>query len=383
MFYRFFVLLLLLPALHSCAGRGTPHQHSFYYWKTSFPYTDTATEQKIQKMGVNHFYIRYLDVDWNEALDVPMPKGQLTPYNSGPFTAGKYTPVIFITNRTFERISDAWIDSLAAKITKSVDAMNIEMEKNVVLAQPMREMQARHHGNERTTTSPTHEEQGLDTVRTSQDSLVRHFPSELQIDCDWTATTRDKYFRFLEKLKVRNPGKTISVTVRLYPYKYRKKMGIPPADRGMLMCYNMGNIKSENTRNSIFDLDEMNKYLDDGSYPLPLDIALPIFSWQVWFRGGKFKAIVHNAIYCEGNSRTFTRLNDNYFRINIDTVINDAYYREGDEIRTEAPDAKQLLRAADLLTKKIPGYGRLTFFDWDNNSIVKYEQTIQAVFNKY
>ena len=61
---------------------------------------------------------------------------------------------------------------------------------------------------------------------------------EIQIDCDWTKSTKDKYFYLLKKIKELSK-KEISCTLRLYPYKYPEIMGVPPVDKAMLMCYNL------------------------------------------------------------------------------------------------------------------------------------------------
>lgn len=55
------------------------------------------------------------------------------------------------------------------------------------------------------------------------------------------------------------------------------------------MCYNISDIKNPGTENSIFTEGEARKYFTNiNKYPLPLDIALPAFSWAVVYRNGKF-----------------------------------------------------------------------------------------------
>ncbi|HMC85958.1 MAG TPA: hypothetical protein VKI61_10545 [Chitinophagaceae bacterium] len=50
---------------------------------------------------------------------------------------------------------------------------------------------------------------------------------EIQIDCDRTNQNHEKYFQFLKIFKQLYPDKIISATIRLYPYKYFDKTGIP------------------------------------------------------------------------------------------------------------------------------------------------------------
>jgi len=119
--------------------------------------------------------------------------------------------------------------------------------------------------------------------------------NELQIDCDWTATTRDNYFYLLNQLKL-NPQlnhKTLSATLRLHQLKNQVGSGIPPVDRVMLMCYNMGNLRKYGSQNSILELSELKKYLGNNisAYPLPADIGLPLFKWAVAFRNKEYAGI--------------------------------------------------------------------------------------------
>ncbi|MFN6378368.1 MAG: hypothetical protein ACK4WD_03785, partial [Flavobacteriales bacterium] len=116
---------------------------------------------------------------------------------------------------------------------------------------------------------------------------------EYQMDCDWTQSTKENYFYFLKKLKSIS-GKKISVTLRLYPFKYPEKMGIPPADAAMLMCYNLLIPLENPEKNSILDLNELDLYLDDSKvYPLPLDIALPIYSWAQVYHNETFSDVLY------------------------------------------------------------------------------------------
>jgi len=365
-------VLFLLPVFAAiCSCKHTSRQHAFYYWKTSFnDANDSITKQRIKNFGITHFYIRYLDVDWSENLSIPVPKAELEHYGATEYTTGTYTPVVFITNRTFEHIQDVWIDSLAAKLTRKIASLSSSIEEQAIsnLAYTIKG-------------ETPYSEQLMDSLRKIAVEKRKNANTEIQIDCDWTPATKDKYFRFLQKFHALNPDKTLSATIRLYPYKYQKTMGVPPVQKGVLMCYNLGNIRSRSTENSIFDIDEMEKYLDGSTYPFPLDIALPIFSWQVWFRGEKFMGIIHDKIVPDSSTKAFTKLADNSFRINTDTVIADAYYREGDIFRVEKPEEGALSKATKMLTKKIPACQRVIFFDWDPISIKEYEETIQDIFD--
>ncbi len=372
-FPRAFALFFVFPLLLACSNRNVTPERSFYYWKTTMA-NDTAVAAKINELGVNHFYIHCMDVDWSENAGIPIPGGDLHLYlgEHTPFAAKKYTPVVFITNRTFEHITDEWVNILAARVTGRINKMTETLEKNAIKDpwNDIKEVDREVHLRIRDSLVKIY------TALREKDSAT----TEIQIDCDWTVGTKDKYFSFLRKMKALNPHKMLSATIRLYPYKYYKKMGIPPVDRGMLMCYNMGRINDLGTTNSIFDLSEMNKYLEGVVYPLPLDVALPIFSWQVWFREGNFKGIVHDEIGVDKDTVGFKQIGQNRYIIKTDTVIENNYYREGDEIRQESVNQEDLVKAEAVIRSKIGGYRRLAFFDWDLKAIKKYEKAITDIY---
>lgn len=73
------------------------------------------------------------------------------------------------------------------------------------------------------------------------------------MDCDWTPATKDRYFNFLREVKRQQPTVLLSVAVRLHQYRDRTSSGIPPADRGLLMCYNMAPVQERAPANAIYD----------------------------------------------------------------------------------------------------------------------------------
>lgn len=340
--------LLILGALFCCIScKQDTTGRSFYYWKTGFEADESQTESLIRSMGINHFYIRIMDVDWSERLHMPVPVSPLNTDNIPvAMTRLDYTPVVFITNKSFLKTDETGCDSLAQKVARYVNRIMQQM---------------------RTTDSAT-------GVRTSVE--------EIQIDCDWTATTKTKYFRFLRRLKEQFPNKQLSATIRLYPYKYPQKMGVPPVDKGILMCYNLGRIDHADTRNSVFDLEELQLYLRDKKYALPLDIALPLFGWYAWFRGPVFKGIIYDN-ELSINNPVFEKTGASTFRVRQDTELSNKYLREGDVLRSELPAEADLIKAAQLLKTKIPGIKSVAFFHWNEPVIHQYENTIQRIYRLF
>jgi hypothetical protein len=118
----------------------------------------------------------------------------------------------------------------------------------------------------------------------------------VQLDCDWTISTRVVYFHFLAALRARLPqGVALSATLRLHQYRYPDRTGIPPVDRVMLMFYNMGQLDDPDEPNSILNLAAAQPYLDGAPpYPVPLDVALPVFRWGVLYRDGRMTKLIHD-----------------------------------------------------------------------------------------
>lgn len=326
----------ILCCLVSCKRDKT--EHAFYYWKTS---PASVSAAKIKQLGISHFYIRIMDVDWDERLQMPVP---VSPLSQVPEAIQKlnFTPVVFITNRTFARAGDYWADSLAVRLSTYL---------------------------------------GSRIARLRPDSAGRVY-DEIQVDCDWTPATRDRYFRFLSRFKALNKDRKITATIRLYPYKYPDKMGVPPVDKGMLMCYNLGRIAEPGTRNSVFDARELNRYLTNRKYALPLDIALPVFGWYAWFRAGSFKGIIYASELSSGDSLAATA-GQGQLRVPGDRELAGKYLRAGDILRSEYPAADDLEQAAKTLKTHIPGIQRVAFYHWDEPAINRYEPTIQHIYDLF
>ena len=192
----------------------------------------------------------------------------------------------------------------------------------------------------------------------------------MQIDCDWTAKTKDAYFAFLNALKKQAffQAKTLSVTIRLHQVKFRSQNGIPPADRGLLMCYNMGNLRHPETKNSIIEETELKKYIRDlDSYALPLDVALPIFDWYILFEGDRYKGLVREFSPPEelaGQDR---------IRFTSDTILNGYSFHKDQWLRHERSDADVVKKCAELIGEKLkPGKRSVILYHLDQNTIANY-----------
>ena len=98
--------------------------------------------------------------------------------------------------------------------------------------------------------------------------------------------TQNSYFELcrIAADSLHTKGIALSSTIRLH----QLRDDCPPVDRGVLMLYNTGAIKSSQTENSILSYADVVPYLKKYSYQKPLDFAYPAFAWGVWFRENMF-----------------------------------------------------------------------------------------------
>ncbi len=313
-----------------CKQRHHVITPAFYYWKTI--YSPSAFEKETaERLGTRVTYLRLFDVDTDPRATDAYPVG-LVRVNERVDSTMKYIPVIFVTQRTLHKLPVQRMAALAHKIARLAEI-------------------------------------------TCRDAGI--VPKELQIDCDWTAGTREKYFRLLGTLK-KEPfvaGKILSCTIRLHQVKYTTSSGIPPVDRGALMCYNVGNLKKPGVQNSILDAGLAEKYLSRmDTYPLPLDIALPLFSWSLLFRGGQFAGILRDVDDADiQQSGLFRKTGDGRYACKHDTLWRGQQFRRNDIIRHEASEQPDLVRVSRYTSQHVHNDSlRVIFFSSDSLTLSKH-----------
>ena len=116
---------------------------------------------------------------------------------------------------------------------------------------------------------------------------------EIQIDCDWTQSTRQLYAEIMQAMmrECHSRHLKLSSTIRLHQLAQTP----PPADRGVLMMYNTGDATDIRCHKPILDMHDAAPYLPRlNDYKLKLSTAYPIFTWRILFRGGRFVGFIHN-----------------------------------------------------------------------------------------
>lgn len=359
--------------------------HGFYFWKSTF---DERSDSLLTQSKSDVVYHRLFDLEW-DGIRVAPTNDLYAYYYPDLSKPRQFIPVIFISNEVFLQLDDKESTDLAEKIYHRI--------RMYLYAQAYRETQ---HWDDSYDYSPERQID-FDTVqrpRLDIDQLVnkamKQFP-ELQIDCDWTPRTRAKYFRFLEACKKRFPQQDLSCTIRLYPYKYQKEMGVPPVDRGMLMCYNISDVYNRGKQNSIFDLEEAKRYLSGTiDYPLPLDYALPLFSWVALYEQDKLVGLVpKEGISWQLESQDFKLMHADStkgireYKI-VDNgspvYVNNKIVATGSILRIEEPNKSDVLKLAQLLKKinKNPS-PRVVLYHFDADEYLKNEDYVAKLFRTF
>ena len=124
------------------------------------------------------------------------------------------------------------------------------------------------------------------------------------------------------------------------------------------------------------------------TYELPLDIALPLFSWGLVFRNRQYQGILNgmNSTECRALSFLSPPKNNEkkYFTVTADTVFKGLYLRNGDEIEIEEVSERDLFDAADLAAPLINSDTTHLIFYHLNSSIIKnYNANVfQKILNR-
>jgi hypothetical protein len=359
---------LILFSLAACS-HGDQAVRSFCYWNSSLDFSE-KDDSTMQSMKVKHLYLRFFDVDWNAYEKEALPVGTISSWWDGEIGDQDITPAIYITNTVMENSTSGQLDELAARIRSRIEKI-IENFSAQYASRESWEYRNLSYDSRYNKDSILRIADSVEQSR--KESFLNRF-REVLIDCDWTEKTKKNYFYFLEQLKAQ-PGKkyTLSATVRLWQYKERKKAGVPPSDRILLMCYNTQSPASYATSNSIASPKLIGEYLDAPAYPVKTDVALPIFSWSILFREQHFEGILSDITDadCLSDTASFRQIKSNFFAFRHDTIIGNKYIRTGDELRIEKIQDKDMERiiSAVSIHVDLDKDSKITFFSWNKNYI--------------
>lgn len=241
------IVALFIVGCNDVSNADFEPKNSIYHWKTTFDINDAEAEF-LERHNIERIYVKMYDV----AVEQNFVSGKvdIVPIATTKFVSAvpgnvEIVPVVYIT-----------IEALRAMGGCEADFAELIVERTLAMCR--------------------HNECGE--------------IAELQIDCDWTSSTKGIYEELCGIVRnlLRERGIDLSITVRLH----QLREPAPSADRGVLMLYNTGQLKNINTKNSILDIADVKPYVKKGSYPIPLSYAYPAFGWGVKFRNNEFNAIV-------------------------------------------------------------------------------------------
>ncbi|WP_143715686.1 hypothetical protein [Pedobacter heparinus] len=329
--FRLISCMLFLTIYCSSCKNNDQAPTAFYYWKQNFA-LGTKQVQLLKNAGCNKLYIRFFDIKWDTKNNRPYPEA-IVNFN-GLTPAQNITPVIFITNQTFEKLDKDSINSLAIKSLALIERLT----KNQHIAY-----------------------------------------QAIQVDCDWTMRSKESYFSFLSTLKAISKKK-LEATIRLHQVKYQFKTGIPPVDRGILMFYNMGKLSPDPAApNSIYNPGDAATYISSlPRYLLPLDIALPVFSWSLQIRDGKIIQVYGKIGSAElSNTAKFTPAGKMVYRAASSFFTGGIYIKTGDIFKLEQTDKNTLDQAAQQLSAHLNKKHKRTiiYYELGNLNLSAYKAT--------
>lgn len=310
-------VLIFVVAIVGCLVAGCdsakvlPHgrTNAVYYWKTVFS-LDSAETDFLSRHDIHRIYIRFFDVVVNASSsgeDV-IPNASIVFNDSVPVK--EVVPTVYITLDALRKMSGnerIWAEKIVTRIDNMCQYNNL--------------------GHLR----------------------------ELQLDCDWTASTESAFFNLCREVKMAmsevDSAPILSSTIRLH----QLSGDAPPVDYGVLMLYNTGSFKNPDVDNSILSLSDVEPYINDlPSYSLPLDFAYPVYKWNLLFRNNKFEGLLRAEIVAGQNIRN---VGEGRLMVMSDTVLGDYALRRGDILRQESSPFEVLNNVKSLINRNAPSPG--------------------------
>ncbi len=316
-------ILLLTGCDRKVASVPQP-ANSVYYWRTTLV-LDSAEKQFLKDNKIGKIYLRYFDVVVKDGK--PMPNATLRFADTIP--AGiEVIPTVFIV----ENVLNEDMTGLAQNLVERVLQMCETNDVNKV--------------------------------------------DEMQIDCDWTELSQEKYYRLLSEINtlLATKGMRLSATIRLH----QLRMTPPPVDYGVLMMYNTGDATNREEENPILDYATAEPYFAHlKKYDLPLCVAYPNFSWNLLFDGTEFSAILYNVDLCDKSM--FKKISDNHYVVissrSLPQTLGDdnTHAHAGNEVLVKTVPFALLNKVHDELAKRRKDINtQVIVYHLDANNINNY-----------
>ena len=303
--------------------------NAIYHWKTVFN-PDSTEWNFIKQHNIGRLYVRMFDVANDPTNNIWSDDNRIIPIGTTRFLQQipdsiEVVPTVFITMDAFKTINGSLTGELAQKIFNRVSAM----------------------------------------------CVANNIPNvhEIQIDCDYDEYHDWVFDDFCKKMKELLPDTMVlSATIRLH--QLRSKQQLPSIDRGVLMVYNTGNIRSPKTKNSILDINDIKPYFSRSLYTkIPLDVAYPTFQWSLLFRNNSFKGILHRMNW--DDTKLYQPIDSNRYRVLCNHNCGETALKEGDIIRTETSDIDMILQVKRKFDEKL-NFGSTILYHLDDKNLSTY-----------
>jgi len=322
----------------SCSSHKT--DRGIYIQNSVFQLNEVEKEfinyQDIQKV-----YVRFFEAGFNEKTKKPYISNLLT-INEKPTKAYRIVPIIIIKDKIFQYVNNENIEELSNFICQKITQIISDHKLTDII--------------------------------------------EIQVDCDWELNSKIKYFKLLENIRKNMlfEDKILTATLKLQKINFIKISDVLPIDRCMLKCYNTGNIRDYNLKNSIFDFKESEKYIEIiKNFPIPVDLSIPVFSRAIVFKIQKFKMLIDNITEEEiKSSNKFEILQSHYFKAKENLELKGCLIQKDEIIRAEATDFSQLLKFAEKTKLNNANYTVTLFYL--NDAITNDKNSIaEKIFNSF
>lgn len=330
---KFFLIYLFFSFcfLQTCRFKPVSKEIAFYYWKTKLN-LDEEEKKYLEALKVKKIYLRFFDIDWDKEQKKALPVAVLK-VKKNLLYSYQIIPTIFITQRTLNALHLTELDSVVTNTTHLIFDLATQL--------------------------------GISKI------------DEIQLDTDWTAANRDKFFQVCQLMKKRLQLKKIALssTIRLAQLIYTKENGIPPVDKGVLMFYNIGNLYAPEAPNSILNISDAVSYLKNKiNYPLQLDVALPLFAWTVVYRRNKLVALLPSADFNKASSLGLVQTSQpNQYLVTQSRYLNGVYLYKNDLLKKEEMTPELLFKIKELLEKNLKNPPQnIIFFHLDSSFFEKF-----------
>lgn len=318
-------LLVMSVFFWNCISesKNIPLGTNFYVWKTQPDLTETE-KSVFKKTQAQKLYVRFFDVA--EENGRIQPRAILKNFDPN-FISAEIVPTLFITNESF---------------------YDLNKEDSTVLAE------------------------NIFTMLSKITSDLNIDYNEIQIDCDWTSSTKNNFFFFLEKLGELSQ-KNMSSTLRLHQIKYKESVGIPPVDKVYVMAYATSNPIENQEENSILDMDLLKDYTANiNDYPLDFDIALPLYSWAIVSNHFDRKKLI-NGISEEDLTPDDFEKKESFYVAKNNVFLGGLYINKGFTVKIEGISPELLAEAKTYFEKKLTRPYHLVYYHLDRRFTNRFD----------